>query len=72
MSQAALRMRSTFRNQLWGQGSQEEVEPQDLDWSPLSAVRVGSKGQNGAALAAVLCNVLGAWSSRLWWSRDWI
>ena len=55
MSQAVLRMRSTSSNLPWDQGFREEAEPRDLDWRPLSAVRIDPTGQDGTALAAVLC-----------------
>lgn len=55
MSQVALRMRPTSSNLPWDQGPQNHVESRDLDWRPLSAVRIDPKGQDGAALAAVLC-----------------
>ena len=48
-------MRSTSSNLPWDQGFREEAEPRDLDWRPLSAVRIDPTGQDGAALAAVLC-----------------
>lgn len=65
MSQAALRMKPTASNQPWGQRFQEL-------WTRALGLQAGLtlKARMGQPWLGPVC-VVGAWSCRLWCSRDW-